>query len=32
MIDFTKYNRWSVIGWTVIAVLLLADIVISALY
>ena len=31
-IDLTKYNKWSVIGWTIIAVLLLADIVISALY
>lgn len=31
-INFTKYNKWSVIGWAVIAVLLLVDIIISALY
>lgn len=31
-IDLTKYNRWSVIGWTIIAALLLTDIVVSALF
>jgi hypothetical protein len=31
-IDLTKYNKWSVIGWAIIAVLLLADIIVSALF